>query len=105
MRCKENEGSALIGCVLLVLVLSTLGTVSLNVAGHEIEAVQAAREELLADNIVTSGQEVVLSLFHDPRMTHNSQFGSLFSKRFELAQTGPSFFDSNGRSHVKWAPG
>jgi hypothetical protein len=98
MRRTASDGSALIGCIFLILVLSTLGTVSLNVASHEIEAVQAARAELIADNLATSGIEVVLASFHHGRVTKDPAVATLFTKRFDLPQSGPSFFDANGRS-------
>jgi hypothetical protein len=100
LRSMDNRaGSALVGTILLTIVLSTLATVSLNVAIHEIEATNASREELSAQNLAESAAEVVLAWFHDPRATPDGPARSLFSGLSDDGEGGPpSFFDQNGVS-------
>jgi hypothetical protein len=105
----DNErGAALIMAVLIIIVLSMLGTVSLTLATHEIEGVKAVREEAAARHLAEAGADVIMSWFHAPSSLGSdparSGMAELFRPRFELPETGPSFFDASGTSQFTGAP-
>lgn len=93
-----DQGAALIGAVLVMLILSMLGTVSLNLAALEIESVAAARDEAVARHLAEAGADLVVQWFHDPQAAPVGASSSLFGKRYELPHSGPSFFDAQGVS-------
>lgn len=94
----SERGAALIGAVLLVVILSMLGTVSLNVAAQEIESVAAARDEAVARHLAEAGADLVMQWFHDPSSTPQEPVGGLFTKRQHDSDGEPSFFDAAGQS-------
>ncbi|MGH7208177.1 MAG: pilus assembly PilX family protein [Nitrospiraceae bacterium] len=94
----SQQGAALIGAVLVMLILSMLGTVSLNLAALEIESVGAARDEAVARHLAEAGADLVVQWFHDPQTAPAGTDGSLLGKRYELPHSGPSFFDAQGVS-------
>lgn len=99
MSVKRGEqGAALMGALLAMVILSVLGTVSLNLAAQEIESVKAARDEAVAQHLAEAGSDLVMQWFHDLSTTPPGAVGSLFVKRHELPNAGPSFFDANGVS-------
>jgi len=102
MKGNENEyrerGAALIGSVMAVLLLSMLGTVSLNLATLEIETVGAARDMVVAHHLAEAGADLVVQWVHDPNSTPSGPANGLFAKRYDLPDAGPSFFDANGAS-------
>jgi hypothetical protein len=104
IRDRNEDGTALVGCVLLVLVLSMLGTVSLNLASHEVEGAKATVEDVTAEYLAESGADLVMRWFHDRRATPNPEVAQAFTKRFELLSSGPSFFDANGVSQFTGTP-
>jgi hypothetical protein len=95
---KTERGAALIGAILLMLVLSMMGTVSLNLTTQEIQSVKAAEDDAAARHLAEAGSDLVMQWFHDPRSTPEGGAGGLFAKRYELPDAGPSFFDANGAS-------
>lgn len=97
-RTKGEQGVALLGAILAVLILSTLGTVALNLAANEIESVKAVRDEAVAQHLAEAGSDLVMQWFHDPTSAPTGLAGSLFTKRYELPNAGPSFFDAQGVS-------
>jgi len=106
---RNNErGAALIMAVLIIIVLSMLGTVSLTLATHEVDGLKAVREEAAARHLAEAGADVVMSWFHAPSTLRADPLGSaaaaLFRPRFELAGTGPSFFDASGASQFVGSP-
>jgi hypothetical protein len=94
----DERGAALVACVLLVVILSMLGTVSLNLAGHEVEAAKAAVDDMAAEYLAEAGMDLVARWFHDRSSLPNAAVAEAFTKRFELPLEGPSFFDANGAS-------
>jgi len=95
---SSEQGAALIGAILVMLILSMLGTVSLNLAALEIESAGAARDEAVARHLAEAGADLVVQWFHDPQTAPVGASGSLFGKRYELPHSGPSFFDAQGVS-------
>lgn len=99
MRQRNNErGVALIGAVLIMMILSMLGMVSLNVAAQEIESIAAAREEAVARHLAEAGADMVKQWFHDPDSAPGGPALALFTMRHEGSDGSPSFFDPAGRS-------
>ena len=99
MPRKNNEqGAALIGAVLIIVILSMLGTVSLNVAAQEIESVAAARDEAVARHLAEAGADLVMHWFHDPASAPAGPGRALFAMRQEGSDGHPSFFDAAGQS-------
>jgi hypothetical protein len=96
-KVQHEKGTALIGAVLVVLILSMLGTVSLSLGVQEIEAVKGAHEEAVARHLAEGAIDLVMQWFHDPRSIPNEMVASLLAKRHDVA-TGPSFFDGQGTS-------
>ena len=97
-RNHDERGSALIGAVLIIMILSMLGTVSLNVAVQEIESVAAARDEAVARHLAEAGADLVMRWFHDPASAPDGPARALFAMRLEGFDGRPSFFDATGRS-------
>jgi hypothetical protein len=95
---RTERGSALIGVVLVTLILSMLGTVSLNLAIHEIQQASVAGDEAVAQHLAEAGSDLVMQWFHDPSSHSGGTTGSLVTKRYDLPDSGPSFFDSTGKS-------
>lgn len=92
------------GAVLAVLVLSMLGTVSLNLAVLEIEGMSAARDEAVARYLAEAGSDLLVQWFHEPTSAPDGSVSALLDARFELPEVGPSFFDANGRSQFSGTP-
>ncbi len=99
MRARRNErGTALLGAVLVTVILTMLGTVSLNLATHEIVQIGAAGDEAVAEHLAEAGSDLVIQWFHDPGSAPEGTIADLLAKRFDLSENGPSFFDSTGNS-------
>lgn len=92
-----EQGAALVGSVLAVLILSMLGTVSVNLAVQEIESVQGMRDAAIAGHLAEAGADLVMTWFHDSA-ARPVGVGELFKKRYDRPDSGPSFFDAQGRS-------
>lgn len=97
-QAHTERGAALIGAVLIIVILSMLGTVSLNVAAQEIESVAAARDEAVARHLAEAGAQLVMQWFHDPSFVPEGAGRALFTKQQEGPDGSPSFFDATGRS-------
>lgn len=97
-QTRTERGAALIGAVLIIVILSMLGTVSLNVAAQEIESVAAARDEAVARHLAEAGADLVMQWFHDPSFAPEGAGRRLFTKQQEGPDGSPSFFDATGRS-------
>jgi hypothetical protein len=95
---RTERGSALIGAVLIVMILSMLATVSMNVAAQEIESVAAAKDEAVARHLAEAGADLVVRWFHDPSSAPAGPARALFAKRQPGADGSPAFFDAAGQS-------
>ena len=100
-RVRQDNGAALIGAILVALVLSMLGTVSFHLASQEVERVKVAREEAAVQHLAEAGVDLAVQFFHDPLAAPAEAAGSLFQKRYDLGEAGPSFFDANGVSQFR----
>src|SRR5579884_3713456 len=88
---------ALLGVLLITLILSILGLVSVNLAMQEVQMVADLREETATRYLAEAGLELVTQWFNQPDVKQG-QPGELLGKRFNLVDRGPSFFDMAGRS-------
>lgn len=93
----SEQGAALVGSILAMLILSMVGTVSINLAIQEIESAQGMRDATVAGHLAEAGADLVMTWFHDPT-TVPTGAGEWFRKRYAAPDLGPSFFDAQGRS-------
>ncbi|HJU06316.1 MAG TPA: hypothetical protein VJ692_14305 [Nitrospiraceae bacterium] len=100
-RIGNERGTALLAAVLVTVILSMLGTVSLNLATQEIVQTRMSGDEAIAQNLADAGLDVAISWFHDPASAPDGAAGSLLTKRFDLPESGPSFLDSTGQSQFR----
>ena len=98
-RCwRDEHGVALLAAILIVSMLLSLGILSLNLATQEIQSTRAANDEAVVRHLAEAGVDLVMQWFHDPSSAPPGASGALLVKRNDLRQTGPSFFDAQGRS-------
>ncbi len=99
-----QQGAALLGALLITVILSLLGSVSMELAVQEIQSADAIRDELVAHHLAEAGSDLVVQWFHDPTSSPSLSASSLFVKRQTLPDGTPSFFDSSGRSQFVGTP-
>jgi hypothetical protein len=95
----HEQGVALLGTLILVLILSLLGASLLDLAGQEAVSATVGREAAVAQQLADGAGELVVSWFHHPQ--HTSVLSSVYStvaKQYRTADGVPSFFDTGGRS-------
>lgn len=98
-RHNANErGAALMGAVAIIMILSMLGTVSLNVAAQEVESMAAAHDEARARHLAEAGTDLVMQWFHDPASAPIGPGPILFAMRQPGPDGHPSFFDAAAQS-------
>ncbi|MGH7231825.1 MAG: hypothetical protein ACREJU_10775 [Nitrospiraceae bacterium] len=97
----DERGAALLGAVLVTVILSMLGTVSLNLGIHEVAQVRGAADEAVAQHLTEAGSDLVVQWFHDPSSAPEGTVSKLLEKRFHLPENGPSFFDAMGQSQFR----
>jgi hypothetical protein len=96
---NNQQGIALIGAMVLVLILSLLGATILNLAGQEAISSNVGREAVLAQQLADAAGEVVVSWFHSPQAkSAGSAFSATLAKKNHDAEGILSFFDQAGRS-------
>ncbi|MBH0195992.1 MAG: hypothetical protein HP494_10460 [Nitrospira sp.] len=96
---NTQRGIALIGAMVLVLILSLLGSTILNLAGQEAVSSNVGREAVIAQQLADAAGEVVVSWFHSPQAkSAGSAFSTALAKRNYDAEGILSFFDQAGRS-------
>ena len=94
-----QQGIALLGAMVIVLILSLLATTLLNLAGQETISANAGGQAVVAQQLADAASELVIAWFHDPRSTVATPgIASLREKRNQDAEGDPSFFDATGRS-------
>ena len=96
----NQQGIALLGAMMLVLLVSLLGAMLLSLAGEEAVSAAAGRDAALAQQLGDSAAELVLSWLNNPRTVPPSLAAAL-AKRNATAGGAPSFFDGAGRSQFK----
>ncbi|WP_447978138.1 hypothetical protein [Candidatus Nitrospira bockiana] len=90
-------GGVLLSAVFVVLILTLLGTVSINLATQEIQQVSARADAAAARFLADAGSEAVIRWFHQPDSSPMPAV-PLLTKRFELPDGTPSYFDGSGAS-------
>jgi hypothetical protein len=93
----EIRGHVLMASLILIVILSILSMTALYLASQDVPGVTAMRQEHMAIQLADAATELVTSWFHDSTTTPPSIAG-LFMKRQDDPVTGPSFFDTAGRS-------
>jgi hypothetical protein len=96
-QTHSERGVVLLGVLMIMLILTLLGMVSMNVAEQEILQVSASKDEVTARHLAEAGADVVIQWFHNTNATPVSA-RTVMSKRYDLVDGGPSFFDAAGRS-------
>ncbi|MDQ6734182.1 MAG: hypothetical protein M3Z35_08735 [Nitrospirota bacterium] len=96
-QVHSERGAVLLGVLMIVLILTLLGMVSMNLAVQEILQMSANKDEAAARHVAEAGSDVIIRWFHN---TNSTPLGAstVLSKRFDLPDSGPSFFDASGRS-------
>ena len=87
----------LLGVLMIMLILTLLGMVSMNLAVQEILQISAGKDEVTARHLAEAGADVVIQWFHNTNATPVSA-STVMSRRYDLSGSGPSFFDTLGRS-------
>ena len=94
-----QQGIALLGAMVIVLILSLLATTLLNLAGQEAISANAGNQAAVAQQLADAASELVVAWFHDPRSTAvTPRIASQLEKRNRDAEGALSFFDPTGRS-------
>jgi hypothetical protein len=96
---ESQQGIALLGAMVIVLVLSLLATTLLNLAGQEAMSASAGSQAAVAQQLADAAGELAVAWFHDPQTTAVApQLAALRGKRNRDVEGVPSFFDQAGRS-------
>jgi len=95
---RSEAGAALMGALLIMVILSTLGTVSMTLAIQEIEAMKGAQDEAVARHLAEGGADLVMQWLQEPQSQPNGTVGEALTRRHDPSGTGPSFFDARGAS-------
>ena len=101
----SQQGIALLGTMVLVLILSLLGATLLNLAGQEAVSAGAGRQAVVAQQLADAAGELVVAWFQNPQtQTALPARSSALSKKYHNAEGGSSFFDQSGRSQFVGTP-
>jgi hypothetical protein len=96
---NSQQGIALLGAMVIVLILSLLATTLLNLAGQEAMSAGAGNQAAVAQQLADAAGELAVAWFHDPQRTAGAtKIASISEKRNSDAEGAPSFFDPTGRS-------
>jgi Tfp pilus assembly protein PilV len=96
---NNQQGIALLGAMVIVLILSLLATTLLNLAGQEAMSAGAGNQAAVAQQLADAAGELAVAWFHDPQVTAGTtKIASIGEKRNSDAEGAPSFFDTTGRS-------
>ena len=96
-QTHSERGAVLLGVLMIVLMLTLLGMASMNLAVQEILQVAANKDEATARHVAEAGSDVIIRWFHNTNTTPIDA-STVLSKRFDLPDSGSSFFDASGRS-------
>ncbi|HMS84368.1 MAG TPA: pilus assembly PilX N-terminal domain-containing protein [Nitrospira sp.] len=95
----NQQGIALLGAMVIVLLLSLMAATLLNLSGQEVVSAGAGNQVAVAQQLADAAGELVVAWFHDPQSTaRDPRFGLFRERRQSDVQGSPSFFDPNGRS-------
>jgi hypothetical protein len=96
-RTHSERGAVLLGVMLIMFLLTLLGMVSMNLATQEVLQIADHRDDAVARHLAESGSDMIVQWFHDTSATPETA-APLLGKRYDLPDSGPSFFDAVGRS-------
>jgi hypothetical protein len=96
-QVHSERGAVLLGVLMIVVILTLLGMVSMNLAVQEILQISSNKDEAAARQVAEAGSDVIIRWFHNINSTPIGA-STILPKRFDLSDSGPSFFDSSGRS-------
>jgi hypothetical protein len=94
---QHQQGIALLGTMLLLLILSMLAAMLLNLAGQEALHAGAGREAAVGQQLADAAGELVVAALNSPQ-TAPTSLSSALTKKNTTGLGAPSFFDANGRS-------
>ena len=93
----SQQGIALLGTLVIVLILSLLGATLLHLSGQDRLSAGAGKAAALSQNLADAAAELVVGMFHHPEAA-SSKLASIVIKRSQNAAGVRSFFDQSGRS-------
>ncbi|ALA60826.1 hypothetical protein [Nitrospira moscoviensis] len=98
MRDRSNEqGVALLGALMIMLILALLGATLLNLAGQESVSAAAGRDAAVAQQLADAAADAVVGWFHGNQPA-SPAVATVMAKRNRNAGGAASFFDPAGRS-------
>jgi hypothetical protein len=100
---REIQGHVLLTSLVLIIILSALGMTAFYLAGQDARGISAMREESAALQLTDAATELVMSWFHDSTNAP-APIAGLLVKRQDDPVSGPSFFDTTGRSQFMGNP-
>jgi hypothetical protein len=96
-RTNSERGVVLLGVLMIVLIFTLLGMVSMNLAVQERLQISAGKDEVAARHVAEAGADVIVQWFHNTKSTPLGA-STVLSKRYDWPDSGPSFFDAAGHS-------
>ncbi len=99
-HCTESQqGIALLGAMVVVLIVSLLGLTLLNLAVQESMSAGAGSQVVVAQQLADAAGELAVTWFHGPgTVTTFPRVASLHEKRNRTVEGAPSFFSPSGQS-------
>jgi hypothetical protein len=94
---QHQQGIALLGSMILLLILALLGGMLLNLAGQEALTAAAGLELVMGQHLADAAGDLAVAALNSPHAAP-APLASIMSKRSTNANGAPSFFDANGRS-------
>ena len=96
---NNQQGIALLGAMMMVLIVSLIGATLLNLAGQEAISAEAGSQAAMAQQLADAASEVTIAWFHSPQTTKGElKIAALREKRNRTVEGALSFFDPSGRS-------
>jgi len=93
----SQQGIALLGALVLVLILSLLGAMLIHLTGQDRLSAGAGKAAALSQNLADAAEELVVGVFHHPGAV-SSKLASIAIKKSRNAAGVSSFFDQTGHS-------
>ncbi|HBH82012.1 MAG TPA: hypothetical protein DDY39_19460, partial [Nitrospira sp.] len=95
----NQQGIALLGAMVIVLLVSLLASALLSLSGQEVVSARAGNQGAVTQQLADAAAELTVAWFHDPQSTgSHPRLRLLREKRQRDGEGGPSFFDPDGRS-------
>lgn len=93
-----EQGVAMLTALFLVLALALLGLTSLHLAGQELQASWAVRDQAASLHLAEAGADLIMARIHAAAGTGADPVAAVLARRNETPERGPSYFDAQGRS-------